>query len=454
MIGRVGAWMTRAVRRVMPDPFVLALLLTLLVLVAGYAAIDGSPAERLGVLADGWFASYKSPGLMKFALQMCTVLLTGHALAVSTPVRAAISKLAGFVHTPGAAVVAVALVSAGASLVQWGLGVIVGAFMAREVGRAMAARAIPVHYPLLGAAGYAGFTVWHGGLSGSAPLKVASPGHIAADLVGVLPMSQTVFSTMNLAITGALLVVIPLTLWAMHPKERDDMTPFVLREQDAGRGVEPALHEPAPSLWIHVLERTPVVNIGAALVLSAWIVRHFATLGTAGWTFDVVNVIFLALGLLMHRSPAAYAGAIAHGARGCAGILLQFPFYFGILGVLKASGLIGTIAGAFAAASSPTTLPALTFLSAGLVNLAVPSGGGQWVVQGPVVMQAAVDLGVDPVKVLMALAYGDSWTNLIQPFWALPLLGIMGLKAQDIIGYTTVALASTGAVILGLLLFF
>jgi len=315
----------------------------------------------------------------------------------------------------------------------------------------MAGRVVPVRYPLRGAAGYAGFMGWHGGLSGSAPLKVASPKHIAADLVGVMPMSQTVFSTLNLIITGALLVVIPLTLWAMHPKEAAEMTPFPLDESGDADG-EASPREPAASAWIHVLERTPVVNVGAALILGAWIARHFATLGAAGWTFDVVNVIFLALGMLAHRSPTAYADAIADGARGCAGILLQFPFYFGILGVLKASGLIVAIASGFAAASSPTTFPVLTFLSAGLVNLAVPSGGGQWVVQGPVVMQAAVDLGVDPVKALMALAYGDSWTNLVQPFWALPLLGIMGLKAQDVIGYTTVVLISTGAVIMGLLL--
>ena len=150
---------------------------------------------------------------------------------------------------------------------------------------------------------------------------------------------------------------------------------------------------------------------------------------------DIVNFTFLAVGILLHRTPINYVRAVAEGTKGCSGIILQFPFYSGIMGMMKLSGLIVVIAGWFVAISNQYTFPLLTFISAGLVNIFVPSGGGQWAVQGPVIVEAAKAMGVDYTKVIMALAYGDQWTNLFQPFWALALLGLTGLKARQIMGY-------------------
>lgn len=450
MIESLGDRLSELSERYMPEPFVLAVALTLVTLVLamafGHALATLSMTERVDKLAMGWFASFYKTGLMKFALQMVIVLVTGHALAMSRPVRRLIEKIAGVARTPGAAVVVVALVACGASLIQWGLGAIAGAFMAREMGRAFAKKDIPVHYPLLGAAGYAGFLVWHGGLSGSAPLKVAEKGHFLADVIGVIPITHTLFSPLNFAVTGTLVVLIPLLLWRMMPTDAAKMVTYPLEAADAAASTELDTQEPTSVMG--VLEQTRLVNLVIGVLLVGVLVDYFAARGIAGWNLDAINLIFLTLGILLHRSPSSYVAAVGDGARGAAGIILQFPFYFGILGLLQASGLIEQIAQFFVHISTARTFPVFTFLSAGLVNLFVPSGGGQWAVQGPVMMRAVHTLGVPANHAIMALAYGDAWTNMLQPFWALPLLGIMGLRARDIIGYTTLVLLVSGPVIM------
>lgn len=474
MIARLAQRLTRLAERYAPDPFVLVLLLTLAVFIMGWgfgASVSSlSTPAALATLGKGWYASVTSAGLMKFALQMCIVLITGHALALSTPVRALIRRLTTLTTSARGAAALVALVAALASLFQWGLGVIVGAFLAREMGRAFAEREQPVHYPLLGAAGYAGFLVWHGGLSGSAPLKVAEPGHFLEKTVGIIPVTATLGSGLNLAVTLSLLLTLGALFWFMTPSDPADMVGYPLDAEPppadpAADSDDTSAQAPRHPL-LHALETGRALSTLTALGILTWL-GYLFWMGAVGpdpavtrtgwqllagafsaWNLDTINALFLALGLLLHRSPTSYASAVADGARGAAGIILQFPFYFGILGVLKASGLIAQIADAAVAASSPTTFPLLTFLSAGFINFLVPSGGGQWAVQGPVVMEAVRRLGASPETSIMALSYGDAWTNMIQPFWALPLLGIMRLQARDIIGYTTVVLLVSGPLIM------
>jgi short-chain fatty acids transporter len=192
---------------------------------------------------------------------------------------------------------------------------------------------------------------------------------------------------------------------------------------------------------------------------ESWIVG--SALGTLGFSFVVVSMLrgslgvaldsvvllFLFLSLALQGSIRHYVEAIADGARGAGAIVLQFPFYFGILGIMKATGMVAWISSGLVELSSRTTLPAMAFFTAGLVNLFVPSGGGQWAVQGEILLEAGGELGVDPSVTIMAFAYGDAWTNMLQPFWALPLLGIMGLQARQIIGYTAVVFLMMGVVV-------
>ena len=456
MIAGLGRRLSSISERWVPDPFVFALLLTFvsfaLAFTVGDSVADLDAADRMSTLVDGWYGQFfGNKGLMKFALQMCIVLVAGHAIALSGPVRRAIEALTRVVTTPAAAAAAVALFASLASLIQWGLGAIAGALLAREMGRTFARRGQPIHYPLLGAAGYAGFIVWHGGLSGSAPLDIAAEGHALVDKIGVIPISETLMSPLNITVNIVLLVVIAATFFLLMPRDEAEMVGYsgTLEDEDAEVGDDSTR---AP--LVHLLERSRLLSGAAGVSMLAVAAWWFAKKGVAGWNLDSINLLFIGLGLLLHPSATSYVRAVADGVRGAAGIILQFPFYFGILGILKASGLVVQIAEFFVSISSATTFPLFTFLSAGVVNFFVPSGGGQWAVQGPVMMEALKTLDVAPAKVVMALAYGDAWTNMLQPFWALPLLGIMGLRARDIIGYTALLLAVTAPVFLVLLLVF
>jgi short-chain fatty acids transporter len=444
--------------RYVPDPFIFAILLTLLTFaigaIWGQSVATMSWSGRVGHLMEGWFSEFYGTGLMKFALQMCIVLITGHALAVSKPAQQAVKWLTRLASTPAAAVVVVTVVACLASLIQWGMGAIVGAFTAREMGKRFAQRGIDVHYPLLGAAGYAGFLVWHGGFSGSAPLKVAESGHFVADQIGVVSISETILSPLNLIVIGVLLLIIPALLSQLHPREDIEVATDFLPDEElfsSSESGESASDESNRSRVVEIFEESYLLNVAIGGFMAAVLVGFFGDKGIAGWNLDSINLLFLTAGIFAHRSPTAYLEAIKEGTTGAAGIILQFPFYFGILGVLKVSGLIEQIATFFVQISTVDTFPVFAFLSAGIVNFFVPSGGGQWAVQGQVLMEAANELGLEPARVIMAFSYGDAWTNMLQPFWALPLLGIMELEAKDIIGYTALVLFVSGPVMMLLL---
>jgi short-chain fatty acids transporter len=292
--------------------------------------------------------------------------------------------------------------------------------------------------------------VWHGGFSGSAPLKVAEKGHFVADVIGVVSIDQTLLSPLNITIVATLLVVIPGLFWGLMPEDEESMTlPDFDDDATEKEGAEESERRAAP--LIYWLEETPLLNVVGGAAIFGYLAFYFFQRGVAGWNLDSINLLFLAAGIFLYSSPGAYVDAIVEGVKGAAGIILQFPFYFGILGILKASGLITQIAEFFINISSATTFPVFAFLSAGIVNFFVPSGGGQWAVQGQVLMEAANGLGVPVRKAIMAFSYGDAWTNMLQPFWALPLLGIMDLEARDIIGYTALVMFVTGPLIMGML---
>ncbi|MCA9297179.1 MAG: short-chain fatty acid transporter, partial [Phycisphaerales bacterium] len=354
------------------------------------------------------------------------------------------------------AAVLVAGVAMSAALVNWGLGLIVGALVARDVGKQLAARSIPHHYPLLAAAGYLGLLVWHGGLSGSAPLKVTNAKDVSEVFAGIeipfdtIPFSDTVLSGMNIIITAGIVILALIFIVLLTPRRDQAQKSFDQFDVPSNRPVEPVVRETIPD-W---LETTPFLSLLLALPMFVWL-ADFAVLGTTGSNAipilpedaahsfraaspNEVNLLFLALGLVMHGTPRRYLCAVDDAVRGCSGIILQFPIYAGIMGMMKYSGLTGEIARGIADMSTDRTLPVYTFFNAALINLFVPSGGGQWAVQGPIAMQAASDINVPFPKMVMAVAYGDQLTNMLQPFWALPLLGITGVKARDIVGYTAV----------------
>ncbi len=438
MIRRLGDRFSRLSERFIPHPFVFAILLSLITFILGLVWTRTAP----GALLAAWYGGLTDQGGMVFAFQMALILITGHALAETRPVRRGLDRLAGLARGTASAVVLTSLTAMTAALVNWGLGLIVGAILAREVAATARRRGVAVHYPLVVAAGYTGLLIWHGGLSGSAPLAVASPSHPLEALMGRIPISRTLFSPLNLAVTLFLLIAVPLALALMAPKD-PALTEPAAPPPEAPES-EPASGIP-PNTPARALDRSRLLVGLVALGGACFLVPYFATRGSGGVTLNAMIFIFLLLGLLLHGSPAGYARSVDAAARGAGGILLQFPFYFGILGMMSGAGLVARFAHLFVSGSEAlagagvpvgSAHAVLTFLSAALVNLFVPSGGGQWAVQGPIMIQAAEKLGTHLPTTVMALAYGDELTNMLQPFWALPLLAVTGLPARKIVGYT------------------
>lgn len=424
--------------RYLPDPFLFVIILTVVVFGLGLGLTDSSPVQMVAFWGEGFWA------LLAFSMQMVLVLVTGFVLASSPIFKKGLGKLASFAKSPGSAILWVTIVSLAASWINWGFGLVIGALFAKELAK----RVENVDYRLLIASAYSGFLIWHAGFSGSIPLSIATEGHPFADAIGIIPTSETIFSSYNLIIIAALLIIVPLLNRLMMPKKEDTVTvdPQVL--------VDPPVEE-LPSKG----NMTPAERLENSWILSmvigalgiAFIFYYFVNNGFA-LTLDLVNFMFLFLGILFHGTPRKYLSAVQEAVKGAGAIIVQFPFYAGIMGMMTASGLAAVISEAFVSVSTAETFPLFAFLSAGLVNFFVPSGGGQWAVQAPIMLEAAEMLGSEPAKVAMAVAWGDAWTNMIQPFWALPALAIAGLKAKDIMGFCVIVLVVSGVVIgLGLL---
>ena len=427
----------RMVNRWLPDPFLFAIILTIVVFIGSMLGTHQGPITLL----TAWGNDSGFWGLLGFAMQMALVLVLGSAMASAKVCKRALGSIASAAKDKKSAIIIVTFVSTICCWLNWGFGLIAGALLAKEIAR----RVRDVDYPLLIASAYSGFVIWHAGLSGSIPLQMgAEGGTTILDVNYYVATSETIFHPVNLGMCIAILLIMPLVNWAMHPDTEHTILvdPAVLVEEEEkvytiDTPAEKIEH--SKILWIIVL----VLGFG-------YIIYNFATKGF-NLSLNIVNMIFLFLGVLLHGDLRKYVDAISEAAGGAAGIILQFPFYAGIMGLMIAKNgdgvsLAGIIADFFVSISNDVTFPVFTFLSAGIINFFVPSGGGQWAVQAPIVMPAATQMGIEYGRAAMAIAWGDQWTNMIQPFWALPALGIAGLSARNVMGYLVVVLLFTGVV--------
>ena len=450
-IARLGLLTRRGFARIVPDPLVIAIVLTAVVAVVAMLA-GRAPLDVVG----DWGGGKGLWALLKFTMQMCTMLVLGGALAATPAVRRAIEVTAGAAGSPRMLVGLCAGASIALALVNWSLCIVGGALFARVAGGVVRQRGWTLHYPLLCAAGYSGMMTWHGGLSGSAPLKATTSadmvevlGESLAAKAGVVPLSESLLGNLNLWVSGGLFILGPLLFMALTPRAQDDPDAMAPPPQDAPTlDVESA---PTGDGAIERFERSPVHLWILALATAAALALSLARGGFAKLDFNTVNLALWCFALVMHGRLAPFVAACEAGVKGCTGIILQFPLYAGIMGMMSASGLSRALSELFVelGAGAFTTV---AFLAAGLLNLVVPSGGGQWAVQGPILVEGAMDLGLPVSDALMAMAYGDQWTNMLQPFWALPLLAITGVRARDIVGYTTIWMVVGGAWIVGNLL--
>ena len=447
-------------KRFLPSPFAIAVILTISTLLFALLFTEAPKGENhFLALLSYWENGIWNQSLLVFAYQMMLILVLGHILVLSKPMTTLIERLTNFVSNTQNAVVLVSTTTMLVAFFNWGLGLIFGAILARKVAEAAQERGFSINYPLVGASGYAGLMIWHGGISGSAPSKVSESGHLASLMSGIgdasfgqnlpdfIAYSETIFSASNLIIFGILLVSIPffLRLLAKGLVTTEINLPIYktpIAQKSTFKGAERMDHS-----------RLFGMSFGL-LILFAFFYQYFQELKQWIITPNMLNFFMLGLALLLHGNFSNFLNAVEEAIKGASGILIQFPLYFGIMGIMRDSGMVVEIANFFVSIANETTLPLYTFISAAIVNIFVPSGGGQWAIQGPVVIESALQLGVPLPKAIMALAYGDQITNMLQPFWALPLLGITKLKANEILPYTMMIMIIGILVFMGGLLLF
>ncbi len=439
MIGRAALALTAWTERWIPDAFIFALAATVIVVVA---ALTWTGATA-GQIVDAWGGGFW--GLIPFTMQMSLVIITGHVLATSAPMRTVIRAIAGWPQTPRGAVAMVAFFAMASSWFNWGFSLVFSAVLAREVAR----RVPRVDYRALAAATFLGLgSIWAQGLSGSAALQMATPGALQPQIReivsggvipgGLIPFTHTIFLWQSLVAVIIEVVVVTLLMWLATP-------PAGRTRTAADLGIDLLDPEPPvinrrqvpPGAW---LEHSAILPLFIVALGGTYLVRYFMRAPDAinAITVDTVNLTFLLLGILLHRTPARLMHAVQAATPAVWGVVLQFPFYAGIAGVITGTHLSQQLATVFVGISNATTFPAVVAIYSAVLGVFVPSGGSKWIIEAPYVMAAAHELKVHLGWVVVAYDLGEALANLLQPFWMLPILGMLGLRARDVMGYTFV----------------
>lgn len=438
MIKMLAEFFDRMMRKYTPDPFILALFLSTIILTLSIMITGISFQDTVLFWGDGFWS------LMPFTMQMVMIFMGGYILAATSTVSKLLRSIAKRVSSPHKAVLLVSLVSSIGCLLNWGFGLVTASLLCREIIKVMP----KANFRLMVAAAYGGFLLFHGGFSGSIPLIIATKGNFSEELIGrLIPISETLFSPLNIFLCIALLIAIPITLWLVSKSEGVQKHTYILKEEEAV--VTPL----TPSMPAERLESSRLVCLLTGGVGLLYIIIKLSS-GT--FSLELSNICFILLftSIFLHKNTKALLKSVDEAVKRVGPIILQFPFYAGITGMLKGSGLASQIASFFSYIAGPSTFDLISFYVAGLLTLFVPSGGGLWVIEAPIVISAAKALGTDIPKTCMAVAWGDAWTHMIQPFWALPVLAIAGLKLRDIMGYCVILLIVSGLIIsAGFLLF-
>jgi len=431
-IERIGASFAAACERLFPDAFVFALGAVLLAFAAGLG-LGERPVALVRAFGDSFWS------LIPFTMQMALVIVGGFTVASAPPVARLIERLARLPKTPRQAVALVALFAMLASLVSWGLSLVFTGLLVRAVVR----RVEGIDYRAIGAAAYLGLgSVWALGLSSSAALLQASPASIPPALLpvtGVLPLSQTVFLWQSLLMAAVLIAVSVTVAWWSHPdpsRARSAASMGVRFEESARDEPRETASTPAARL-----DRLPVPGIAVALLLFAWLGIQVREKGfIAAFDLNNFNMAFLAAGLLLHGRPSSFLRAVARSVPATAGVLIQFPFYAGIFGLISKTAVAPALAALFVRVTTRGTFPIVVAIYSAVLGLLVPSGGGKWILEAPYVMAAANTWGIHLGWTVQIYNAAEALPNLIHPFWMLPLMGILNVKARDLAGYSMLQL--------------
>jgi len=428
MLSRFTRFFVFIFEKVLPDAYVFALILTLLGAGLAYWL---APHADAATIVSGWYGGLFN--IFTFGFQMVMMLATGYALA-STPIaRHGLEKAAMLPKTPRSAIALTVLVSLVASWLNWGLGLVTSALLAREI-----AKRVRIDFGWLVAAAYSGFVISTEGLSGSIALSQATHGS-ALNMVEkstgqILPLSETVFTRFNLAPVLALAVILPLILTLIGPAEQDVVAADTarLRAEDA----PPAVTEKSRTLGVLLDQAWPLTLLLVAFGTGALIVELRKATATVDLN-TVILILFLA-GVLLHWRPSAYVAAIRQAGRFTGPLILQYPLYGGLMGIMTATGLAGVLSASFIRFSTARTLPFFTYLTSMIITLFIPSGGGHWAIQGPFAIPAAQTLHASMAGTTMSVAMGESVANMLQPFWVLPILAIAGIPMRRVMGFMVI----------------
>jgi short-chain fatty acids transporter len=434
MLGRLAIRLSTWAERYIPGALTIAVLLTLVTMVSAGVVTGASPLQVVRAWGDGFWV------LIPFAMQMVLVVVSGFLVASAPPVDRLMARLAAQAESPRGAVVQMAAVSMALAWVHWGLSLVGCAMLVRHIVRAVPS----VDYRLLVCAAYFGMgATWHAGLSASAPLLVATPGHFLEQTMGIVSMRETVFSGFNLALTAVVVLLLLGLVWWMHPAPSDTRPAPPGTVEQLARFTPPAAAGTGPAARLDHHRALPLL---IAVCGVAWL-ASYTWRGTAGLTLDVLNFACLMLAIGLHPSLASLVAAAEQAAPLAAGVILQFPFYAGMYGVIQTTGLAAIMGQAIAESASADSLPLLLYWYSGLVNYFVPSGGSKWAIEAPYLIDAAIRLGVPLPQVVLSYAWGDMATDLIQPFWALPLLAAARIDFRDILGYASLVFLAYAIVV-------
>jgi short-chain fatty acids transporter len=428
LLQKLASASTRWSTRWVPDAWVIAVILTIAAFILGLLFTKATAFQ----LVQNWGSGFWT--LLSFGMQMALVIMTGYILAVTPFFSRLLNGLAGLPKSNKAAIAMMAVVSMGLAFINWGLSIVGSAVFVRFMARKQKG----VDYRLLVSTAYLGLGVmWHSGLSASAPLLVATPKHFLEKEIGIIPITETIFHPFNLLLALSVAVVLTIIGPMMHPKKEETVAadPTQIEESGFEAPPKPKPGEMTPALWI---EHTPVINLIVGVSGIIWLVWYFGQKGVMGINLDVVNFIFLIIGILLHWTPASFLKAALEGGSFIWGVIIQFPFYAGIFGIIKFSGLSDIMGDWFTAIATKDTYPFIVVWYSGILNYIVPSGGAKWAIEAPYIMTAAKNLGVSGPVTVIAYAWGDMVTDVIQPFWAIPLLGVAKLGFRDIMGYCMV----------------
>jgi short-chain fatty acids transporter len=451
MIERVALALTRLAERWIPDAFVFALVATVAVFLAGLAV--GVPA---GQLVSAWGDGF--PDLNAFALQMALVIVTGFVVASSPPVARAIDWLARLPRSARGAPAFVAAFALLTAWLNWGFSLVFSAVLVRAVARRFAANGRRVDYRALAAAGLLGLgSVWAQGLSGSAALQMATPGALppAVRAVvaqggvvrdGIIGFQHTIFLWQSLLSVAIELVIVTLVTALAAPREEHARDAAAL-----GIALDPPPPEPEPTPHTpgERLEHSRLLTLLTVLLGAAYLI-HLYRRGVTAVTVNSVNLTLLLVGFLLHGTPARLMRAVQAAVPATWGVILQFPFYAAIAGMIASTRLNDRLAHLFVSVGSPRSFPALIAAYSALLGVFVPSGGSKWIIEAPYVMKAAHQLGVHLGWVVACYDLGEAVANLVQPFWMLPVLALLGLRARDVMGFTFLVFLVLLPLVLGL----